>query len=200
VENLNRFVLTVSDIEEWLAENRQAWLQLKAEPFLWLNSEFYHLYCTLEHFMEYYRLLPDCNAALARLRGLSFTNYPALHQWLQQCHATPLADVFMFEVDYFDWIEEVPDGIIKIREGIYTELQPLKNLVCFSKVYSLLEWEYVLPETDPNPNDYYYNENQITRADWDFTHNPPQPKPAVLQEMAQKLEAIFENWYDATNN
>lgn len=55
-------------------------------------------------------------------------------------------ELLMFEIDYFDWEENVSGNLMKIREGMYTEREPFKNILCFCEIFSSLFWSYEICE------------------------------------------------------
>ena len=133
--------LSISHIREWLHDNRNEYQKLTAQEFPPLENEAYWTYNYLHDFIRYCEYVPECHKALQDLKPFINFNFPEIIKWTKTHEALGSQHLLMFEVSYFDWKEDVKEGLIKIHEGLYTERKPFINLICFCKIFQLLYWD-----------------------------------------------------------
>ncbi len=132
--------LKISDIREWLIDNRDEFQKLKAREYPPLDNEVYWMYTKLHQFILYYPYRHKCEEALKALEISLKENFVELIKWTKNNEVLGSQELLMFEIDYFDWIEDVDEHLLKIHEGLYTERQPFNNILCFCKIFQLLFW------------------------------------------------------------
>ncbi|MBN8790531.1 MAG: hypothetical protein J0I84_25915, partial [Terrimonas sp.] len=126
------FDLKLSDIKEWLIDNREEYQRLRAQEFPPFDNALYRTYNHLYEFIQYYKYKQHCDKALSEL---DVNNFNRLSQWTREYEILGSQDLIMFEVNYMDWVEEVSSDKIKIHEGLYTERKPFASILCFCEVF-----------------------------------------------------------------
>ena len=144
------FDLKLSDLKEWLIENREEYHKLKGQEFPPFDNALYSTYNHLHDFIQYYKYKQHCDKALAELQ---IDNFSQLSQWTREYEILGSQDLLMFEVNYIRWDEDVSNDKIKIHEGIYTERKPFANIICFCKVFQHLYWDNNIQEQELTEND-----------------------------------------------
>ncbi len=139
------FDLKLSDLKEWLIDNREEYQKLKAQEFPPFDNSLYWTYNHLYAFIEYYKYKQHCDKAL---KDLHTNNFSQLPQWTKEYEVLGSQDLLMFEVNYIKWDEDVSDDKIKIHEGLYTERKPFVNILCFCKVFQHLYWDNCIHERE----------------------------------------------------
>jgi hypothetical protein len=139
--------LKLDDIKQWLIDNRNEYQKLKSQEFPPLNNEVYWMYIRLHRFMEYYPFRHKCEESLKDLEISLNGNFFELVKWTKNNEILGSQELLMFEIDYFDWIEDVDEHLMKIHEGLYTERQPFNSILCFCKIFQLLFWDANIHET-----------------------------------------------------
>lgn len=142
--------LKITDIKEWLIDNRSEYQKLKAQEFPPFDNPLYWTYNHLHDFIQYYKYKQHCDKALAELQ---IGNSSQLSQWTKQYEILGSQDLLMFEVNYIKWDEDVSSDKIKIHEGLYTERKPFANILCFCKVFQHLYWDNNIHETELTENE-----------------------------------------------
>ena len=140
--------LKISDIREWLIDNRDEFQKLKAQEFAPFDNEVFTMYNILHQFMEYYPYKHKCEEALKDLEISLKGNFLKLVKWTKDNEVLGSQELLMFEIDYFDWVDDVGENIMKIHEGLYTEKQPFNNILCFCKIFNFLFWGNNIHETN----------------------------------------------------
>ncbi len=143
-------ILKISDIKEWLIDNRKEYQKLKAQEFPPFNNALYWTYEHLYDFIQYYKYKHKCDKSLSELITDDFNN---LSQWTKEYELLGSQDLLMFEVNYLDWDEDVSSAKIKIHKGLYTERKPFVNVLCFCKVFQHLYWDNCIHETEPTESE-----------------------------------------------
>lgn len=133
-------ILKLSDIRKWLIDNRSEFQNLKAQEFPPINNEVYWTYIRLYRFMEYYPYRLKCEKSLKDLEITLNENFLQLAKWTRSNEVLGSQELLMFEIDYFDWKEDVDEHLLKIHKGFYTERHPFNNILCFCKIFTLLFW------------------------------------------------------------
>lgn len=141
-------VLKISDIREWLLDNRDEYQKLKALEFLPLDNEAYWMYNHLHDFNEYCQYFHECHKALIDLKQFLNFNFPKIIEWTKTHEVLGSQKLLMFEVNHIYWDEDVSEEVIKTHNELYTERKPFADIICFCKIFQLLYWD-----------------NDITRAD-----------------------------------
>lgn len=144
------FDLKLSDLKEWLIENREEYQKLKAQEFPPFDNSLYWTYNHLHDFIQYYKHKQYCDKALAELQ---IDNFKKLSQWTRQYEILGSQDLLMFEVNYIKWDEDVSSDKIKIHEGLYTERKPFASILCFCKVFQHLYWDNNIHEKELTENE-----------------------------------------------
>ena len=122
-------------------DNRSEYQRLRAPEYPdFLANTIYFLYGRLLDFIEYYKFKNRCERALGELNSALQSDFPALRSWTRKFEELGSQNLLMFEINYFDWTEEVPANSIKIDEGVYTESEPFLNILCFCMVFNYLFW------------------------------------------------------------
>ena len=134
--------LTLTDIREWLEENRAEYEQLRSSEFPPINDTLYWTFKYLSVFIDYYRFKPQCIKALYELKPILNEPFPTLIKWIKTHYELGVNEFFSFERIYFDWVEDIYEEVIKIHEGLYTERKPFNEIICFSKIFYLLHWDF----------------------------------------------------------
>ncbi len=142
--------LKLSDIKEWLIDNRKEYQKLKAQEFPPFDNALYWTYEHLYDFIQYYKYKQQCDKALSELHINSFSQ---LSQWTKEYETLGSQDLLMFEVNYIDWDEDVSSDKIKIHKGLYTERKPFANVLCFCKVFQHLYWDNCIHERELTENE-----------------------------------------------
>lgn len=137
--------LKLNDIKEWLIDNREEYQKLKAQEFPPLDNALYWTYNHVYDFIQYHKYKHHCDKALSELQ---FNNFSRLPQWTREYEILGSQDLLMFEINYFNWKEEVDTDKIKIHAGLYAEREPFANILCFSKVFQHLYWDNCIHETE----------------------------------------------------
>jgi hypothetical protein len=137
--------LKLSDIKEWLIDNKKEYQELKAQEFPPFDNALYSTYNHLYDFIQYYKYKHHCDKALA---GLEINNFSRLSQWTKKYEILGSQDLLMFEVNYIEWYEDVSNEKIKIHEGLFTERKPFANVLCFCRVFQHLYWDNCIHETE----------------------------------------------------
>ncbi|HRD58062.1 MAG TPA: hypothetical protein PK504_08420 [Ferruginibacter sp.] len=143
------FHLKLTDINEWLTDNKIEFENLKSQKFPPVNNDFYWTYNNLYEFVQYYNYKDECNRALSEFPVSSFD---LLVGWIKKYEMLG-QDLQMFHLNYFDWTEEVDADKIKVEKGIYTERMPFINIICFCKIFQLLFWDNIICETELTENE-----------------------------------------------
>lgn len=139
--------LKLDDIRVWLIENRDEFQNAKAQEFPPLDNRVYWMYFTLHQLMEYYTYKHRCEKALRRLVRCIEGDFLELKRWVKAYQVLGSQKLLMFEIDYFDWKENVDENLMKIQKGLYTEREPFNSILCFCEIFSLLFWSYEIHET-----------------------------------------------------
>jgi len=137
--------LKLNDIKEWLIDNREEYQKLKAQEFPPFDNALYWTYNHLYDFIQFYKYKQHCDKALSELQ---INNFSRLSQWTRDYEVLGSQDLLMFEINYFDWKEEVETDKIKIDEGLYSERRPFANILCFCKVFQHLYWDNCIHERE----------------------------------------------------
>ena len=143
------FDLKLSDIKEWLIDNREEYQRSRAQEFPPFDNALYRTYNHLYEFIQYYKYKQHCDKALSEL---DVNNFNRLSQWTREYEILGSQDLIMFEVNYMDWVEEVSSDKIKIHEGLYTERKPFASILCFCEVFQHLYWNNEVHEAKLTEN------------------------------------------------
>jgi hypothetical protein len=141
--------LTISDIKEWLIENRNIYQELQAQEFPPFDNPVYSMYFQLRDFIEYYKYKNKCDKALLKLKANLNSNFAALSKWTKDYEILGSQDLLMFEVNYIEWDEDVNEDKIKINVGLFTYRKPFANILCFCKVFQHLYWDNGINTIEP---------------------------------------------------
>lgn len=139
--------LRLDDIRIWLIENRDEFQKAKAQEFPPLDNKVYWMYFTFHQLMEYYTFRYRCDKALRRLIRCVEGDFQKLKSWVKAYEILGSQQLLMFEIDYFDWEENVNGDLMKIREGLYTEREPFRSILYFCESFALLFWSYEIHKT-----------------------------------------------------
>lgn len=145
--------LTITDIKDWLLENRNYFQKLKAQDFPPYDDALFSIYSHLIDFIEYYKFKNNCENALLKLKAKLNIDFIELSRWTKDYEILGSQDLLMFEVNYINWNERVSDDKIKIHEGLYTERKSFANILCFCKVFQHLYWDNNIHEVDLKENE-----------------------------------------------
>lgn len=137
--------LKIRDIREWLIINKKEYQKLRSQEFPPFDNALYWTYIHLHDFIQYYKYKHHCDKALSELQ---INNFSRLSEWTREYEILGSQDLLMFEVNYFDWIEDVSTDKLKIHEGLYTERKPFANILCFCKAFQILYWNNSIHETE----------------------------------------------------
>ena len=143
-------MLNITDIKEWLVDNREEYQKLKAQKYPPFDNELYWTYIHLYDFIQYYKYKQHCDKALAELQN---DNLSHLSQWVRKYEILGSQDLLVFEVNYIYWDEEVSNDKIRIHQGLYTERKPFASILCFCKVFQHLYWNNNIHETELTENE-----------------------------------------------
>lgn len=144
------FPLSISDIREWLLDNKYEYRKLKAQEFPPLDNEVYWTYNHLHDFIAYCQYFHECHKALIDLKQVLNFNFTAIIRWTKTNEVLGSEKLLMFEVNHIYWDEDVSEEVIKIHKGLYTERKPFADIICFCKIFKLLYWDNNVTETDLN--------------------------------------------------
>lgn len=133
--------LTINEIKIWLKKNRHDYQKLRAEEYPSFNNHLLFLYPQLHQLMRYYSMRQKCEEAVNNLKLIFNKDFTQFESWTQQYEILGSKHFLMFEINYFDWIEEVEEGLLKIREGLYTKRDPFENILCFCKIFQIVYWD-----------------------------------------------------------
>lgn len=143
-------LLKLSDIKEWLIDNRKEYQKLKAQKFPPLDNALYWTYQHLYDFIQYHKYKHQCDEALSEL---STNDFNKLSEWTKDYELLGSQDLLMFEVNYINWDEDVSSDAIKIHKELFTERKPFANVLCFCKVFQHLYWDNGIHETELTENE-----------------------------------------------
>jgi hypothetical protein len=133
-------LLTIADIQEWLADNETAFLAISPNQPPPLDNALYFMYRRLQEFVCYVSCIKDCEAALEQLNRIGDNDAAGLKNWAQTHEELGAKKLLLFMVNYLDWTEAVAPGSIKICEGLYTESAPFEKLIAFCGAFQRLYW------------------------------------------------------------
>jgi len=139
--------LTIKDIREWLIINQAEYKKLKAEKFPPLDNEMYWLYGDLYRIIEFYSLTDKTRIAIEDLKKNEIFNFDKLIQWTKTYFVLGAKELITFEIDYFNWTEDVDKDLLKIKDGIYIEIAPFKETLLFCRLFQILYWNYDILNT-----------------------------------------------------
>ncbi|MDE3234501.1 MAG: hypothetical protein KGO81_01010 [Bacteroidota bacterium] len=134
--------LTIRDIREWLIINQAEYKKLKAEKFPPLDNEMYWLYGDLYRIIEFYSLTHNTHIAIQEFNAIQNFDFKHLVLWTKKHEVLGAKKLILFEIDYFDWIEEVDKDLLKIKDGIYMEATPFKETLLFCRIFQILYWNF----------------------------------------------------------
>ena len=134
--------VTIKDIKEWLSANESEFKKLKEEGFPPLGNETYWKYCALEKVMGFFSLTDKTHIAVQDFLTIETFNLNELIQWTKTYETLGADDLVLFEVEYFDWIEDVDKDLMKIGEDLYMEIAPFKETLLFCRIFQILYWDY----------------------------------------------------------
>ena len=140
--------LTINDIKEWLLTYQKNHEKLKEQEFPPLFDVDYWLYIKLNQVMEFYSLTDKTHTAIQDFITIENFDYEKLVRWTKIYEELGSEDLSLFEIEYFDWIEEVDKDLIKISEGVFMELAPFKETQLFCRLFQILFWDYNVTEAD----------------------------------------------------
>ena len=138
--------LTITDIKQWLIENRYEYQKLKSQEFPPFDSVLYFKYEQLSIFHRYYKFKNKCETALLELDAIRSLDFEELSKRTRTYEILGNQNLLMFETNYIRWDEQVSDDKIKIHAGLYTKRKPFGNILCFRQAFRLLYWDYCVDE------------------------------------------------------
>ena len=119
-------VLKISDIREWLLDNRDEYQKLKALEFPPFDNEVYWTYNRLHDFIVYCQYFHECHKALIDLKQFLNFNFPKIIEWTKTHEVLGSQKLLMFEVNHIYWDEDVSEEIAFRFPELYSELQQVK--------------------------------------------------------------------------
>jgi hypothetical protein len=137
-------VLTLYEIKNWLVLNREEFQKLDAEKYPPFGNFFYKDYRTLRDFISFYSLKDVCETALNELYQIVDAKFVNIGSWTRQYEVLGSQKMLMFEVNYFDWIQNISDGLLKIDEIYYTQREPFEKMLIFIKLFNKIFWNFEL--------------------------------------------------------
>ena len=146
--NLKMTPLTIKDIKEWLSANESEFKKLKEEEFPPTSNDTYLKYCALEKVMGFFSLTDKTHIAVQDFLTIETFNLNELIQWTKTYETLGADDLVLFEVEYFDWKEDVDKELMKIGEGMYMEIAPFKETLLFCRIFQILYWDYNIIDTE----------------------------------------------------
>jgi len=155
--------LTLNEIKCWLIDNRDEYQELKSQEFPPFRNNLYNTYNILSDFIEYYTFRSKCRLALKELKAIEFDNFSELPKWTQNYEILGSEDLLMFEINYFDWIEEVPNDKLKIHHELFTERKPFLNILSFCRVFQVLYWNYAVHKKELTKQEKNEIKNELTQ-------------------------------------
>lgn len=137
-------VLKIGDIKEWLNEHKPEFEPFEDPTKLPAFDEVFQMYYDLREFVGFYKYRKICALALAELPTDS---YPKLQQWAMK-YENLGAELMMFDLNYLDWTEVHPPDVIKVTDGIYSDMKPFRAVRLFCYVFHHLYWDYAIHDED----------------------------------------------------
>lgn len=145
--------LTIRDIREWLIINQTEYKKLREEKFPPLDNEMYWLYGDLYRIIEFYSLTDKTRIAIEGFKKIENFNFDKLIQWTKAYLVLGSKELITFEIDYFDWTENVDKDLLKIKDGIYIEIAPFKETLLFCRLFQILHWNYDITNSELSSED-----------------------------------------------
>lgn len=119
------------------------------------------LYPRFYELMKYFSIRHKCDEALNNLKPILDKDFLEIANWTRQYKTFGSEKLLMFEIDYFDWVEKVEKGVLKIHEGLYTEREPFENMLCFCKIFQIVYWDNSLHTEKVTDNEWLELKKEI---------------------------------------